>query len=201
MLKQFFGKIKITFKVLFVYPSKYKGSYISSYIPPTLKVGDQLIIEEDVSISNTLKSIGKGTYIGCRSVIGNCEKIGMYCSISKDVKLGMSNHPLDLTSTSPRFYLKKYEKVNSDLYDHSMIKKTILKDDVLISSNVVVLENVVIGRGAVVAAGAVVTEDVQPYSVVGGIPAKHLKYRFTQEKIEQLLKLDYSNDKEIIDFK
>ena len=50
---------------------------------------------------------------------------------------------------------------------------------------------ILIGQGAVVAAGAVVTKDVPPYSIVGGVPAKVLRYRFNQEIIEELLKLDF----------
>lgn len=55
-----------------------------------------------------------------------------------------------------------------------------------------ILSGVHIGQGAVVAAGAVVTKDVPPYAIVGGVPAKVIKYRFSPEVIEQLLKLDYS---------
>jgi len=55
------------------------------------------------------------------------------------------------------------------------------------------MEGVRIGDGAVVAAGAVVTKDVEPYSIVGGIPAKHIKYRFSDEQIEKLLQLCWWN--------
>lgn len=55
-----------------------------------------------------------------------------------------------------------------------------------------ILSGVHIGQGAVVAAGAVVTKDVPPYAIVGGVPAKVIKYRFSPEVIEQLLELDYS---------
>ncbi|MCB0478134.1 MAG: CatB-related O-acetyltransferase [Crocinitomicaceae bacterium] len=201
MLRKVIGNIKRNFQINFVYPSRFKGSHIESYIPSNLSLGEEIIIEENISMSAKIKSIGNGTYIGCRSVIGNCESIGNYCSISKDVKIGMSNHPLDLVSTSPRFYLKKYGKVSEDLYNHDKIKPTIIQDDVLISSNVVILENLTIGRGAVIAAGAVVTENVEPYSIVGGVPARHIKFRFDKEKIERLMSLDYGNDQEIMNFK
>ena len=54
------------------------------------------------------------------------------------------------------------------------------------------MSGVHIGQGAVVAAGAVVTKDVPPYAIVGGVPAKVIKYRFEPEMIEELLKVDYS---------
>ena len=201
MIRKLLGKWKQRFSILFVYPSKYKGSYITSFIPQQLILGEKLILEENISISASLSSIGKGTYIGCRTVIGNCKTIGNYCSISKDVKIGMSNHPLDLVSTSPRFYEKKYGLVSENLYDHTQVSGTIIEDDVLISSNVVILENVKIGRGAVVAAGAVVVSDVEPYSIVGGVPAKHIKYRFDQAEREKLMKIDFNNENEILNYK
>lgn len=201
MIRGILGNIKRWLKINISYPNKYKGSYIASYVPITLTLGEELIIEENISFSSELTKIGKGTYIGCRSVVGNCSEIGMYCSISKDVKIGMSNHPLNLVSTSPRFYLKKYGKVAADIYDHNSIKATTIENDVLISSNVVILEDVRIGQGAVIAASAVVTKNVAPYSIVAGIPAKHIRFRFSEEKIQRLLKIDFNNDQEIVDFK
>jgi len=65
-------------------------------------------------------------------------------------------------------------------------------DDLWIGFRSTIMSGVHIGQGAVVAAGAVVTKDVPPYAIVGGVPAKIIKYRFSPEVIEQLLKLDYS---------
>ena len=65
-------------------------------------------------------------------------------------------------------------------------------DDVWIGFYATIMSGVHIGQGAVVAAGAVVTKDVPPYAIVGGVPAKIIKYRFSPEVIEQLLKMDYS---------
>lgn len=61
----------------------------------------------------------------------------------------------------------------------------VIEDDVWTVANVTILKGVKIGRGSVVAAGAVVTKSCPPYSIIGGIPAKVLKMRFTSEKIEQ----------------
>ena len=68
----------------------------------------------------------------------------------------------------------------------------VINNDVWIGFRSTIMSGVHIGQGAVVAAGAVVTKDVPPYAIVGGVPAKIIKYRFSPEVIEQLLKLDYS---------
>ena len=65
-------------------------------------------------------------------------------------------------------------------------------DDVWIGYGATIMSGVHIGQGAVVAAGAVVTKDVAPYAIVGGVPAKIIKYRFPETMIEELLKIDYS---------
>lgn len=68
----------------------------------------------------------------------------------------------------------------------------IVNDDVWIGDSALILSGVEIGQGAVIAAGAVVTEDVPPYAVVGGVPAKIIKYRFRDDVIKELVKIDYA---------
>ena len=198
MVRYFLGQWLTKIKILIFYSYKYRGSLILSYIPKGLSLESSLIIEGNVEFSEKITSIGKGTYIGSGTVIGNCDRIGKYCSIAKDVKIGMSNHPLNFVSTSPRFYLSKYGKVSKNLFDHSIINATVVEDDVLISSNVVIMEGLKIGQGSVVGAGAIVTKDVDPYSVVAGVPAKLIRYRFSQNKIQKLMKLNFDNDDNIL---
>lgn len=69
----------------------------------------------------------------------------------------------------------------------------IVGDDVWIGNNAIILSGVTIGQGAVIAAGSVVTKDVLPYSIVGGNPARHIKYRFDEVVCKRLLEImDYS---------
>lgn len=114
--------------------------------------------------------------------------IGNYCSIAADSKFILSSdHPTDLLSTFP-FNAICFGN-NTDAVSKGNI---VVKDDVWIGSNTVILSGVTIGQGAVVAAGSVVAKDVPPYAIVGGIPAKVLKYRFSEEVIKKLMNLDYS---------
>ncbi len=98
----------------------------------------------------------------------------------------MRNHPYDHISTSPVFYSKYRKWLNESTFNESNFKHVIIEEDVLISANVIILNGVTIGRGAIIGAGAVVTKDVEPYSIVAGIPAKKLRMRFTPELIEKI---------------
>ena len=77
----------------------------------------------------------------------------------------------------------------------------IIADDVWVGAGAIILSGVHIGQGAVVAAGAVITKDVPPYAIVGGVPAKVIKYRFSDDLIAELLKVDFSqlDNKTILD--
>lgn len=79
------------------------------------------------------------------------------------------------------------ENVNIRLFEHPIQ----IGNDVWIGSNALIKSDVTIGDGAVVAAGAVVTENVEPYVIVGGVPAKLIRYRFTTEQIEALLRIKW----------
>lgn len=71
-------------------------------------------------------------------------------------------------------------------------KDVIIEEDVWCGANVTILKGVTIGRGAIIAAGSVVTRDVPPYSIAGGIPARVLKYKFTEEQIKEHEKVLYN---------
>lgn len=115
--------------------------------------------------------------------------IGNFCSIAPNVTFLMgAEHQLSSISSYP-FKSKMVENRNIDAFGKGNI---IVNDDVWIGFGATILSGIRIGQGAVIAAGAVVTKDVPPYAIVGGVPAKIIKYRFSPEMVKELLKVDYS---------
>ncbi len=115
-------------------------------------------------------------------------KIGNYCGIGKGVFfIPYSDHPTNYISTYP--FKTMFGKHNEDATTKGDI---IVEDDVWIGYNATILSGVHIGQGAIIAAGAVVCNDIPAYAIAGGVPAKVIKYRFEKEKIDELLKIDFS---------
>ena len=114
--------------------------------------------------------------------------IGDFCSIAHGVHFIVSSeHNYKGLSTYPFKVMMLGQ--NSEAVSKGDI---IVKDDVWIGCGAIILSGVTIGQGAIVSAGSVVTKDVPPYAIVGGVPAKVLKYRFDSEIIDELVKFDYS---------
>lgn len=112
--------------------------------------------------------------------------VGRYCSIGRNVTLGSGVHDLNALSTSPFF------KNNSNgpilkLADPVRRIRVLIGHDVWIGDNAYIMSGVTVGDGAVVAAGSIVTHNVEPYSIVVGTPARHLKWRFEDETVRQRL--------------
>jgi len=139
-------------------------------------------------------TIDSHTYIQKKSNVYNA-KIGKYCSIASNVSIGLGIHRIDGVSTHPSFFFKNtpLAKTYSQYDTFEASKEIKIGNDVWIGQNAVVLDGVIIGNGAIIAAGAVVTKNVMPYSIVGGVPARHLKYRFDDETILFLEKSEWWN--------
>ena len=136
-------------------------------------------------------SMGRYSYIGKRSSLVYAE-VGSFCSIASDVCVGMGTHDLNKLSTSPLF-TEKHNGTGSSWVNQepSPYKQVIVGNDVWIGERALVMGGLQIGDGAVIAAGAVVTKDVPPYAVVGGVPAKVIKYRFSPDIIGKLERLKW----------
>jgi len=141
-------------------------------------------------------------------------KIGRYCSINGTARI-WNNHSMDCITTHPMldhpwFYPGTEEKAmereqmlskygthfNNMEFENSPIRDNrpvVIGNDVWIGAGVIILPGITIGDGAVLAAGAVITKDVEPYAVVGGVPARLIRYRFEKSRIDQLLKIQWWN--------
>ncbi|WHY33849.1 CatB-related O-acetyltransferase [Cytobacillus firmus] len=137
-------------------------------------IADKTVVEDNVII-------GDYSYVNSGSYIENCV-IGKFCSISSGVYICPYEHNHQMRTTHP---IIRYGKTDSPRMP------VVIGNDVLISLNAVILEGVKIGDGAVIGAGAVVTKDVKSYEIVGGIPAKHIKFRFSSSDIEYLQSLKW----------
>ena len=140
--------------------------------------------------------LGYGSYIGSECHIN--ATIGRYCSIAGSVHTVNGKHPSkEFVSTHPAFFSTQkqagFSYVNNEKYSENCYADLNHKRDVIIGNDVwvgfgcTIIAGVTIGDGAILAAGAVITKNVPAYSVVGGVPAKVIKYRFTPAEIEFLL--------------
>jgi len=166
---------------------------------------DNLRIEPHTLQSRTsgnLCAIGAFSYI--QSELPTDTHIGRYCSIAWDVTTIGEGHPVQHFSTSPVFYKPTaypFAASEEDMIQSGFRKEPwhftdqrraiVIGNDVWIGKDTVLRDGVTIGDGAVIAQGALVTKDVPPYAIVGGVPAKILKYRFAEGTIRRLLRVKW----------
>lgn len=175
-------------------------------------------------------SIGAFSYV-CQKGMFSGVEIGRYCSVAQEVWLGPPQHDTAAFSTHP--FIFDHPRITASLRGDELYERVIgtspysgfspfpvdkpsiiIGNDVWIGARAVVMEGVKVGDGAVIAAGAVVTKDVAPYTIVGGVPARPIRKRFSDEIIAQLLELqwwrydmshvsnrvDYGRPSEVVDF-
>ncbi len=157
--------------------SRFRALYWSLFIK---KMGKGVEIFKGCKILSPSKvEIGNYTFINTNCILsghGNL-RIGDFVMIGQNSYLGTGNHSYTDPLTPMRLQTLTTGPIN-------------ISDDVWLGANVVVLPNVTIGRGAIVGANAVVTKDVAPYSIVGGVPAKFIKYRFSKKQINIAKNID-----------
>ena len=178
-------------------------------IPESKTVGYSLVRSEkaNVELGNNAKvyppfflhnvRLGGYSYIAKNSTISHCE-IGKFCSIGPNFCCGLGIHPTNGISTAPMFYstAKQNGTTLCEKGKTSEAKQTVIGNDVFIGANVTVLDGVTIADGAVIGAGAVVVNDIPPYAIAVGVPAKVVKYRFDETTIETLLEKQWWNGTE-----
>jgi virginiamycin A acetyltransferase len=163
-----------------------------------------------VAIPPQITSIGKKSYIikplnilmyNSRKADGSSPNItiGNYCSIATQCSFVLSNHDISLVTTSPCSH--------KSVFSHGVGNPTsfargdiVIENDVWIGANVTIMDNVHIGNGAVIAAGSIVTKNVPAYAIVGGNPARVIKYRFNEEQIKGLQETQWWNlDEDVLE--
>ncbi len=157
---------------------------------PNIIVGDYTYYDDFENVENFEKNV---KYLF--DFVGDKLIIGKFCMIASDVKFIMNgaNHMTDSLSTYPF-------AIFGNGWENAMEGKAYPKkgnitigNDVWIGYNATIMAGVTIGDGAIIATNSTVIKDVEPYSVVGGNPAKEIKKRFSKEVITKLLKLQWWN--------
>jgi acetyltransferase-like isoleucine patch superfamily enzyme len=170
------------------------------------RVGNRLIVSEDCEIEPYCHFFG-GTVIPARmgafsysnsQLLPNTQ-VGRYCSLGYKIEFIQETHPTDWVSSSALFYGteahqgvmeylfsdRRIEAFQKDRYQRH-VGQVIIGHDVWIGQSAIFTSGVTVGNGAVVAAGAIVTKDVEPYTIVGGSPARPIRRRFSDQICERL---------------
>ncbi|WP_341764549.1 CatB-related O-acetyltransferase [Candidatus Tisiphia endosymbiont of Beris chalybata] len=149
---------------------------------PNISVGDYTYYHDDSRYPERFEDHNIRGFKNCKLTIGK------FCSIARGTTFIADdmNHPMDGFSTYP-FY--NFERWNNYTPNPGKSRNTIVGNDVWFGTNAVVMPGVTIGDGAIIGAGALVTKDVPAYFIVGGNPSQIIRQRFSEEIIEELLRI------------
>ncbi|MFK7972805.1 MAG: Vat family streptogramin A O-acetyltransferase [Bacteroidia bacterium] len=155
---------------------------------PNIIVGDYTYYDDFEDVHNFEKNVKYHfDFVGDKLIIGK------FCMIASGVTFIMNgaNHLTDALSTYPFAIFGNGWEQAMEGKSYPSKGDTIIGNDVWIGYNAVIMPGVNIGDGAIIATNATVVKDVPPYTIVGGNPAREIKQRFSQEKIDQLLELKW----------
>ena len=156
---------------------------------PNIIVGDYTYYDDFEDAMNFEKNV-KYHY----DFIGDKLIIGKFCMIAPNVTFIMNgaNHKIDAITSYPfSLFGNGWEEVMPSLDELPIKGDTVIGNDVWIGTNVTIMPGIHIGDGSIIATNSTVTKDVDPYSIVGGNPAKEIRKRFSDEKIEELMKMKW----------
>lgn len=145
----------------------------------------------ELGISNFLENVTLGdfSYTGQFCFIQNAD-IAKFVNIAAMVRIGPTDHPMERPTLHHFTYRRKMfgfaEEDDSDFFEKRASRKAYIGNDTWIGHGAIIMPEVKIGNGAVIGSGAIVTKDVEPYTIVVGVPAKPVRKRFNDDIIEKL---------------
>ncbi len=152
-----------------------------------VKFGKYNWVNDNTTLHNV--NVDDFTYFSRNSEIAEAS-FGKFCSIGPNVKIAPGKHPTHtIVSTHPAIYsnTQNLEKTFSSGEKYNPPRQVTIGNDVWIGANAVISDGVTISDGAIVAANTVVVKNIDPYSIVSGVPAVHVRYRFTEQEIAHLI--------------
>jgi chloramphenicol O-acetyltransferase type B len=181
----------------------FNTTLVSSTTGDNVSIGHSCIVshsslEENVHILQRCLlhdvQVGRFSYISLDSQVLET-KVGRFFSAGPHLICGIGLHPADFASTSPVFYstLRQCGTTFADRDYFQERQEIVIGHDVWIGSRVFIRDGITVGNGAIIAAGAVVVDNVPDYAIVGGVPAKLIRFRFPDRVIAELLEIQWWN--------
>jgi len=165
-------------------------------------------VVDKISFRGRLNKFGAFSYGNVGAVLYDAD-VGRYCSIAHEVMAGPTEHPVDWLSShcfvfndqGTLGHASEFQDIVSGNSFAGNNARTIIGNDVWVGYRAFIRRGVVVGDGAIIAANATVVKDVEPYTVVGGTPAKVIRKRFDEATIKRLQALQwwkYSMSKQVL---